>query len=131
VRAAYRATFLQADALSPESMRESSAQAHSERLDDPPYDAFVALVDDQPAGRCTLYQVGDIARVMDLRVLPSFAERKVDVALMAHVLAMAKRLTMRSIVTQLEDDDTQGFEWYQQMGFARDGEIVEFERLES
>ncbi len=131
MRAAYRSTFLQDESRSPQSMGELTAEAFNERLDDPQYDAFVALVDSKPAGRCTLYQVGDIARVTDLCVLNTFAERKVDASLVAHVLAMAQRLTMRSIVTQLEDDDPRGPEWFEQVGFVRDGEIIEFERSAS
>ena len=37
-------------------------------MNDPNFDLFLAMVDGQPAGRCALYQVGDIARVTDLAV---------------------------------------------------------------
>ncbi|MHC4698423.1 MAG: GNAT family N-acetyltransferase [Planctomycetota bacterium] len=131
VRAAYRSTFIQADSPASQSMRELTADAYCERLDDPQYDAFVALVDNKPAGRCTLYQVGDIARVMDLCVMSAFADRKVDATLVAHVLAMAKRLAMRNIVTLLDDDDPRGVEWFEEVGFVCDGEIIEFERSAS
>lgn len=128
VRTAYRSTFLDADSQEPQPMGELLAEAYSERLDDPHMDAFVAIVDNKPAGRCTLYQVGDIARVLDLSVLPAFAERRVDITLVAHVLAMAKRLAMRTIVTQLEEDDHWGPAWFEEIGFVRDGEIIEFQR---
>lgn len=104
------------------------ADAYEERMDDPPFDVFVAMIGKEPAGRCALYQVGDIARIMDLNVLPAFADRGVDAALTAHVLALAKRLAMRNICLQVEADDSARREWFAKAGFVEDGDLVEFER---
>ena len=127
MRSALRGTFLEADTPTSEGVRELRADACAERLDDPPFDMFVALIDNRPAGRCALYQVGDIARVMDLAVLASSASRDVEAALVAHALSLAKRLAMRNICLQIASDDPmQG--WFEQIGFTADGTIVEFER---
>ena len=98
-----------------------------ERMDDAPFDMFVAMIGERPAGRGALYQVGDIARIIDLAVLPPFVDRGVDRALLAHVLAMAKRLAMRNICMQIDPDDPR-CDWLEAIGFVSDGTIIEFER---
>lgn len=110
---------------------EQSIEACEERLDDPQWDMFVALADKKPAGRCALYQVGDIARLTELHVLESQLDRGVKQALTAHVLALAKRLAMRNICLQVDSDDKAMRAWFQSAGFVEDGTIVEFERQPS
>ena len=128
MRAAVEATFLDTSSPADENDRAILAQACSERLNDPQFDLFVALTDDQPAGRCALYQVGDIGRVMDLTILPAFNDDRIECALTAHVLALAKRLAMRNICVQIDADDAKNRSWFESVGFRLDGDIVEFER---
>ncbi len=128
LRAAYRDTFLQATSPASEHERVVLADAYAERLDDPPFDMFVALCEGRPAGRCALYQVGDIARVMDLTVLDAFEGRGVETTLLAHVLALAKRLAMRNICAQVESGEAHQLAWFTAAGFEPDGAISEFER---
>ena len=126
LRGAYRATFL--SATQPAARRERLAEAYGERLDDPQYDAFVALVDQEPVGRGTLYQVGDFARVMDLLVLPGPSSRFVAEALLAQTLAMAKRLAMRSICVELGPAHVAWQSLLAEVGFVADGAVTEFLR---
>ena len=128
MREAYRGTFIHAHAPGSPATRELLAEASLERLDDPQLDMVVTLWDKQPVGRCGLYQVGDIARVMSLSVLPAFAGRGVEQALLAHVLALARRLTMRHIFVQVDETDAPRRILLEEAGFVADGEIVEFER---
>jgi GNAT superfamily N-acetyltransferase len=128
MREAYRGTFIDADAAGWPATRELLAEASLERLDDPQLDMVVALWGKQPVGRCGLYQVGDFARVMSVSVIPAFAGRGVEQALLAHVLALAKRLTMRTILVQVDETDAPTRILLEEAGFVADGEIVEFER---
>jgi GNAT superfamily N-acetyltransferase len=100
-----------------------------ERLDDAPFEMMIAMVDKKPAGRCALFQTGDIARVMDLAVLPAFQHRGVEAALLANVLALARRMAMRNICTMAPADDVERLQLFEQIGFARAGELVEFDRI--
>ena len=129
MRAALRATFVEAESPDSPTQRELSADACEERLNDPQFDMFVATVDGRPAGRCALYQVGDIARVMDLSVLAPFADRGVDAALVLHVLALAKRLAMRNICVQVDELSERKPKWFERFGFAVDGTVEEFDRV--
>ncbi len=128
MRTAYRETFTEGYAPESSTMRELIAEASLERLDDPHLDMVLALWDKRPVGRCGLYIVGDIARVMNVWVSPDFVDRGVEEALLAHVLALAKRLTMRNVLAQIEETDLAGQVRLEKTGFVRDGEIVEFER---
>ncbi len=128
MRAAFQNTFLNTDLPPSPVIRELRAEACAERLDDPQFDMFVAVADQQPAGRCALDQVGDLALLMDLTVLARYATRCVESALTSHVLTLAKRLTMRNICVLIEDDDTAVRSWFESVGFVADGVIVEFER---
>jgi len=128
LRAAFRETFLRSPEPDTPAQREALADAYSERMDDPSFEMFVAMAGKEPAGRCALYQVGDIARVMDLHVLPGFADHSVHVALLWHVLSLAKRLAMRNICALIEEEDGVRREWFRDAGFIEDGAITEFQR---
>ena len=127
VRDALRQTFLQPsdDPSSPQSLQ---AAACTERLDDPQFDMYVALVDKVPAGRCALYQVGDIARVMDLTVLPAFKGQGVDHVLTKHVLTQAHRLAIRKVCVQVDCAQADREDWFRRAGFLVDGVIDAFDR---
>lgn len=135
VRAAFRETVLQpprARGTTPpqtSGAREWMADACEARLDDPQFDMFVALVEKRAAGRAALYQVGDFARIMDFVVLDDFAGRGVERALLDHVLALARRLAMRSVVVQVSDAEPERCELFQAGGFTADGRITEFHRF--
>jgi len=128
LRAAYRQTFVEAERPSLAAARELLAEAYCERLNDPQYDAFVALVDRKPAGRCTLYQVGDFARVMDFAVLAPFADSRVAQSLLAHVLIMAKRLAMRNVCVEIGPAHEHWRSAFEDVGFVADGAVTEFIR---
>lgn len=106
----------------------SFVESYEQRLDDPQLDMFVALIDQQAVGRCALYQVGDIARVMDLVVRSEYENRGVENALTAHALAFAKRIGMRNICLQIDTGDAQQRAWFERAGFVESGNIVEFHR---
>ncbi len=127
-RAAFRETLLASGPRRRDSNPALTALLYEERLDDPQYDMFVAMVDNSPAGCCALYEVGDIARVMDLKVLDRYVDRPVDRALIAHVLALAKRLAIRNICLQLDGADARRRACFEEWGFTAGGEIIEFER---
>jgi len=128
MRSVFRDTYLHAGAPADPLRRERLADLYGERLDDPQFDMFVALIDKQPAGRCALYQVGDIARIMDLSVMPGMADRGVERTLLAHLLALAKRLAMRNVCTLIDANDAARIELARRAGFVEDGTIVEFHR---
>jgi len=128
MRAAVRQTFGEVTTSGEDGDADQLADALNERMNDPQFDVFVAMIGARPVGRCALYQVGDIARVMDLHVSAPSRRDDVQRSLIAHVLAMAKRLQMRNICVQVDETDTQRRAWFEAAGFVADGRIVEFHR---
>ncbi len=128
VREQFRRSYLDDDVPLIARARERLAEAWIERLDDPQLDMFVATIDRKPAGRVGIYQVGDIARLVDLAVLPAFQNRSVEESLLAYALGLAKRLTLPSILASVEVGDSTLMELLTSAGFVEDGRIAEFER---
>lgn len=128
LRAAYREVVDRSDEVERSPHKELLVSAYEQRLDDPSYDAFVAVVDGKPAGRCALYQVGDIGRVMSLAALKEFEGRGVEQVLLMHALKLARRLALPTVCAAVEAVDMTALALYEGMGFTQSGRITEFER---
>lgn len=110
---------------------ELTVEACEDRLDDPSYDACVALVENRPVGFYALHQVGDIARIAVLSVLPGHLDQGVEVAMLHHGLTLARRLEPRVVCATVDEHDTLRHGWLAQAGFVPDGEITHFDRITS
>lgn len=131
MREAYREILSSTSNIQETSLLNLVIQSGVDRLDDPQYDMFVAILDKKLAGMCALYQVGDIARVMNLNVINSFSDAAIDQALLAHVLSMARRLTIQNVSVLVDNENVAQRKWYENNGFIADGEIVEYHRTPS
>ncbi len=107
---------------------DQQANIEERRLDYAQFDVFVAVIDAQPAGRCGLLQVGEIADVRNLYVSPAFRRRQVATTLVAHALEMARRLMMKSVCGKIDIENTEGTALLRSCGFERNGEVIEFWR---
>lgn len=129
---AMRAAFRRAVAGSiPRGQRDAAelvADAYEQRLDDPPFDAFVAMVENEPAGWGALHQVGDVGRLTPIAVLTAYKERRVTLALLAHGLALAKRLMLKTVCTTVAEGEMEEITLLERAGFVSDGRIVQFDR---
>jgi len=105
-------------------------QAMSDRLDVPQFDLFIAMAGARPVGRCALYQVGDIARIMEFVRVPG-SPKESGPSLLAHVLALARRLTMRNVVAQVDAHSSDLSPLFESAGFIRNAQFVEFHRGQS
>lgn len=120
---AFRATFEDGSADA-----KGRSDLAGERLNDSRLDVFVAVHDSAPAGRIGYLQVGDIARVTELTVLPGLRHRGVAKALATHVLQLARRLLPREIVACSDQEDESAAGFLRRMGFGEAGRMECFER---
>jgi GNAT superfamily N-acetyltransferase len=127
MRKAYRQIIL-ADPIHPDGQREMYADVAADQLDDPQYDMYVAMVDGRPAGHGALFQVGDIGRIDNVFVLEAFRGQGVGMALMAHLLALSRRLAMRITCLQVDEGNAAALALYAQFGFEPAGHYDEFHR---
>lgn len=103
--------------------------AGTERLNDAKHDAFVCTLNGEPAGRAAYVEVGDIARLADVFVLPGFRGRGVGRSLVGHFLQTARRLSPQVVVASCDSDDAAGRAFLAGHGFAECGTLKAFERL--
>ncbi|MCP4248170.1 MAG: GNAT family N-acetyltransferase [bacterium] len=125
MRAAYRATFDSGAANDP-----IEADAAIERLDDGRLEAVAAMDGDQPVGRASLFEVGDIGRIVDVYVVPEARGRGTAAAMLAHLLALAWRLAVGIVCVQVDSGDDASLAFFQGRGFVRDGTAFEFDAPE-
>lgn len=97
-----------------------------ERLNDPQYDGFVALLDDEPVGVVSVYQVGEIGRLCDLYVAPGRRRRGVATALLGHAIQTARRWGLHPICMQVAAPNAAARSLVQQTGFEPGDTIVAY-----
>ncbi len=112
-----------ADSQNPDERRVS---LHLQRLNDPQYDALVAMVDEQPAGFVAVHQVGEIGRIRDLYVLPQRRRQGIATAMLHYAVATAQRWLLRPICAQAPAADPAGRALFEKLDFEEAGTLVRF-----
>lgn len=97
-----------------------------ERLNDPRTDAWVALRDGHPAGYCSLFQVGDVARLSDAYVVDESRRAGIATAMIGHALRLARRLMFRIVTARAPTDDAPAAALLHRCGFSADGALTDF-----
>lgn len=101
--------------------------AHLERLNEPQYDAFVALVGDEPAGVISLLQVGEIGRVCDLHVAPAWRRKRIASALLQYAVKTAQRWLLRPVCAGVRAENAAALAVFRQAGFSEADSLVSYE----
>ncbi|MCH8243610.1 MAG: hypothetical protein IH897_13510, partial [Planctomycetes bacterium] len=73
-------------------------------------------------------QVGDIGRLMPIALPQEYKERGVEEALLAHGLALAKRLMLKIVCTTVAESETEKNSSLERAGFVPDGRFVQYDR---
>jgi len=131
MRRAFGDALRQAAARQHPGRLDQYVEAFEERLDDPHLDMSIAMLDGRPVATAGLYEVGDIARVIGLHHLPGLEPQRILPGLIFHVLNLARRLSMRMIVAQIDARDPDCRRLFEELGFVEQGRIIEFERITS
>jgi GNAT superfamily N-acetyltransferase len=106
--------------------RELLADSRNERLDDPQYDQLIVMAGATPVATGVLLQVGDIGRIDNIFVAEPFRRQGYGLTLMAHLLALSRRLALRITVLELEEHNEPARALYTRCGFEPAGTRVEF-----
>ena len=96
------------------------------RMDDPQFDAYVAMIDDAPAGYLALHQVGEIGRIRDLYVAKDRRTAGVATALLNYALATAQRWSLRPICVEIPAAAVGVRTLLDKAGFEEAGRLVQF-----
>ncbi|HMQ15356.1 MAG TPA: GNAT family N-acetyltransferase [Phycisphaerae bacterium] len=127
MRRAYTAVVAQRSAAGGR-LSDQLARHQLERLNEPQYDAFVAISGDDPVGMVSLLQVGEIGRICDLYVLPDRRGRGVAAALLAHVISTARRWSLRTLCARVAVENDAALRVFSRAGLEEHGRIVSFSR---
>lgn len=96
------------------------------RMDDPQFDAYLAMIDDQPAGYIALHQVGEIGRIRDLYVAKDCRGTGVAAALLNYALSTAQRWSLRPICVEIPAAARGARAMLDKAGFEEAGRLVQF-----
>ncbi len=111
-----------------EAEGDASVDVDVERLDDHRLDAFVIMDGKIPAGICSLFQVGDIGRFADMYVVADMRRKKVGTAMVNHLIALARRLTVSVACIEVRQSNEPAVAFLKKCGFIEAGTLVEFVR---
>lgn len=96
------------------------------RLDDPQYDAFVAIKDERPVAMIAVHQVGDVGRIRDLYVIANARRVGFGTAAVQYAIATARRWAMRTVCAEIATNDGPALDLSAGAGFEQAGRLVQF-----
>lgn len=130
-----RAGFRLAHALASEAAavhgEPQVADAAMLHLDDPHWDALLALQDGIGIGSAGVLAVGEVGRIDQVYVRLSHRGQGVAMALMARVLEICFRSQFRHVMLSVRPDNEAAQSLYRRLGFQRIGDITEYRAPEA
>ncbi len=95
-------------------------------LDDPHYDALLALKDGAAAGAVGVLVVGDIGRIEPLYVAEGFRRQGIGITLMSRALEICARSLFKRVFLHVATDNAPALGLYRSLGFEKIGESQEW-----
>lgn len=105
-----------------------SALAH---LDDPHYDALMALQNGTAIGHAGVYAAGETGRIEDVYVAPADRRRGIGRLLMSRVLEICGRSLFKHVMVACAPENVAAQRLYANMGFEKIGEIAAYAPAEA
>src|SRR4051794_9702763 len=104
------------------------ADAAMLHLDDPHYDALLALQDGTVAGRAGVLAVGDVGRIDQVYVAEAFRRQGIGRTLMSRALEICARSLFRHVMLSMQPRNDAARALYDDIGFQNIGQIVSYRR---
>ncbi len=122
-----RASFRHAYELHQESARRWNtpqlAGAAMLHLDDPHFDALLALLDGQPVAHAGVLAVGEIGRIDQVYVAESHRRRGLGRLMLARALEICARAQFRHVMLSISSTNSPALALYRRIGFVPVGSI--------
>jgi ribosomal protein S18 acetylase RimI-like enzyme len=129
-----RASFRHARALAEESAAEHGfpqlADASMQHLDDPHWDALLALRDGVAVGRAGGLAVGEIGRIENVYVSAPARRQGIGRTMMSRALEICARSLFRHVMLSVRPENGAAIALYEQLGFRKIGELVAYRQTE-
>lgn len=125
-----RASFRHAREIAEEAARERGAPQFADasmmHLDDPHWDAAVALRDGRAVARAGVLAVGDLGRVEHLFVRAADRRQGVGRTMVARALEVCARSLFRHVMLCVSPDDAATIDLYARFGFRTIGRMIAY-----
>lgn len=129
-----RAAFKHARVLHEEGARRwrtpELADAAMMHLDDPHYDALLALTDGTPVAHVGVLAIGEIGLIEQVHVAEAFRGRGFATAMLSRAVEICARSLFKHILLSVAPDNEPAIHLYQKFGFRKVGEFVALQRVQ-
>ena len=95
-------------------------------LDDPHWDALLALRDGQPVAHIGVLAVGEIGRIQGVYVAKSHRGRGLGSLMMSRVLEICARSLFKHVMLSVSPSNAAAIELYRRFGFQKIGQITSY-----
>jgi ribosomal protein S18 acetylase RimI-like enzyme len=99
-------------------------------LDDPHWDALLALKDGQPVGYMGVLAVGEIGRIDDVYVAKSHRGQGIGSLMLSRVLEISARSLFKHVLLSVNPTNAIAITLYQRFGFKKIGQITGYFRAD-
>lgn len=127
-RASYRHARLLAEESAAAWGESQLVEARLAHLDDPHFDALIALKDGAAVGSAGVLAVGEIGRIDQVFVSAPFRRQGFGRTLMSRVLEICARSLFKHVMLSVRPDNEPAQSLYRELGFRKVGEIVSYRR---
>jgi GNAT superfamily N-acetyltransferase len=130
-----RASFRHARMLYEEYCRGRNnpqlVEAKMLHLDDPHYDALIALQDGVAVAQAGVLAVGEVGMIKDVYVSESLRNRGIGTTMMSRAMEICARSLFKHVLLGVWADRAIAIHLYQRLGFRKTGQWVEYQRPET
>jgi ribosomal protein S18 acetylase RimI-like enzyme len=127
-RASYRHSQTLAEEASRRWNEPQLVDAAMLHLDDPHWDAMIALKDGRAVARVGVLAVGDIGRIDHVFVSEPFRGQGIGRTMMSRALEICARSLFKHVFLSVAPDNSRAIDLYQRLGFEKIGAIEEYHR---
>jgi ribosomal-protein-alanine N-acetyltransferase len=129
-RASFRHTRQLAEESAARWGEPQVADAHMLHLDDPHWDALLAIKDGTAVGYAGVLAVGDLGRIDQIYVAAGHRRQGIGRTLMSRAMEVCVRSQFRHVMLAVAPDNAPAQALYGQLGFRKIGELATYQRRE-
>jgi len=105
---------------------ERRVEARLQHLDDPHYDALLAIREDRPIACVGVLAVGELASIKAVYVSPDFRRRGIGLMMMGRALEICARSLFKHVFLSTEPSNGAARGLYAKLGFGKVGELISY-----